>query len=120
MTHTGYAAYKRESVIPGNSFQRQYVLKDASGVAVNLTGYVVRWTAYYGDQKIEKTTADSGLSMPTPTNGTVSLNLSPTETRKVPENDAMKYQLEIISGPGVQTTVMYGDLVGEPGGYNLD
>jgi hypothetical protein len=113
------AAYYRDTVIPGNSFQRQYVCK-AGGVAVDLTGYTVRWTAYYGDQKIEKTTADGSLSVPSPSNGTVNLNLTPVETRKVPENDSMKYQLELVSGASVQTTVLYGDLVGQPGGYNLD
>lgn len=113
------AAYLRETVIPGNSFQRQYVCK-AGGVAADLTGYTVRWTAYWGDNKIEKTTADGSLGMPTPTNGTVNLNLTAVETRLVPVNDSMKYQLEIISGPGVQTTILYGDLVGDPGGFNLD
>lgn len=113
------AGYKRESVIPGNSFQRQYVCK-AGGLAIDLTGYTVRWTAYYGDQKIEKTTADASLSVPAPANGTINLSLTPEETRKVPVNDNMKYQLELISGPGVQTTVLYGDLYGDPGGYNLD
>jgi len=116
---TDIAAYRREYVIPGNSFQRQYTCK-AGGTAVDLTGYTVRWTAYYGDQKIEKTTADGSLTMPTPSNGQVNLNLTAEETRKVPVNDSMRYQLEIISGPGVQTTVLYGDLVGQVGGYNLD
>lgn len=113
------AAYKREFVIPGNTFYRQYICK-SGGVAVDLTGYTVRWTAYYGDEKIEKSTADASLSMPTPTNGTVDLNLTVEETRKVPVNDNMRYQLELISGGGQQTTVLYGDLVGQPGGYNLD
>lgn len=116
---TDIAAYRREYVIPGNSFQRQYVCK-SGGVAIDLTGYTVRWTAYYGDQSIEKTTADASLSMPSPASGTVTLNLSSTDTRKVPVNDSMRYQLEIISGAGVQTTVLYGDLVGQVGGYNLD
>lgn len=116
---TSTAAYQRERVIPGNSFQRQYVCK-SGGVAIDLTGYVVRWTGYYGDEKIEKTTADASLDMPTPSNGTINLNLTPAETRKVPVNDSMKYQLELVSGASVQTTVLYGDLFGDPGGFNLD
>lgn len=113
------AGYYRDFVIPGNSMQRQYICK-SGGVAVDLTGYIVRWTGYHGDNTIEKTTADASLDMPTPSNGTVNLNLTPEETRKVPLNDSMKYQLELISGGGIQTTVLYGDLVGQQGGYNLD
>lgn len=112
------AAYYRDTVIPGNTFQRQYQLQ-SGGVAVNLTGYTVRWTGYHGDDAIEKTTADASLDMPVPSNGTVNLTLSSTETRKVPVNDSMRYQLEIVDGAGIQTTVLYGDLVGEQGGYNL-
>lgn len=112
------AAYYRDTLIPGNTFQRQYQLQ-SGGVAVDLTGYTVRWTGYYGDQSIEKTTADGSLGMPTPSNGTVNLVINSTDTRKVPVNDSMRYQLEIVDGAGVQTTVLYGDLVGEQGGYNI-
>lgn len=117
MSHV--AAYRREYVIPGNSFQRQYICK-AGGVVVDLTGYEVRWTAYYGDQKIEKTTTDDSLLMTDPASGMVELNLIADETRLVPINDNMRYQLEIISGAGIETTILYGDLVGIVGGYNLD
>lgn len=110
--------YLREDVVPGNSFQRQYICK-AGGVAVNLTGYTVRWTAYYGDHSIVKTTADASLAMPTPTDGTVTLSLIAAETRLVPVGDSMRYQLELISGT-LQQTILYGDLVGRPGGDNAD
>ena len=113
------AAYVRESVICGNSFQRQYTLKSGDD-PVDLTGYIVRWTSYWGDNSIIKTTADDSLSMPDPTDGTVSLSLTPTETRLVPVNDFMRYQLEIISGDNIQTTVLYGDIWGDPGGSNID
>lgn len=116
---TDIAAYRREFVIPGNSFQRQYVCK-AGGAAVDLTGYTVRWTAYYGDQSIEKSTANGSLSMPTPSNGTITLTLTTDDTRKVPVGDSMRYQLEIISNDDIQTTILYGDLVGQTGGNNLD
>lgn len=114
-----HVPYRREHVIPGNTFQRQYLCKTGDA-AFDLTGFVVRWTAYHGDHKIEKSTENGSLSVPDPTNGTVSLNLNPEDTRKVPVNDFMSYQFELISPTGVQTTSLYGDIVGLTGGYNLD
>lgn len=113
------AAYRREFAIPGNSFQRQYALKTSGGAAVELTGYNLRWTGYYGDNVIVKTTEDNSLSMPNPVDGTVTLDLVAAETRLIPENASMKYQLEIYAG-NYQFTVLYGDLVGRPGGDNAD
>jgi len=106
--------YYRDMAVVGNSFMRQYQCK-AGGVAVDLTGHTVKWRGVYGDVALEKTTADGSLVMTTPTNGTVFLSLTPAETRQIPVNDNMKYELELMV-PGVsQQTVLWGDLVGQGG-----
>lgn len=92
----------------------------AGADAFDLTNYIVRWTAYYGDRKIERSTVDGTLYMPVPSNGTVTLSLPSSETRKVPVNAVMRYQFEIISPIGIQHTPLYGDLLGYTEGDNLD
>jgi hypothetical protein len=107
-------AYYADVAVRGNTFHRQYRCK-ASNEPVDLTGYVVRWRGVYGDSILEKTTANGTLAMTTPTNGTVGLLLSPTETRLIPVDDNMKYELEIVGPDDSQHTVLWGDLVGKGG-----
>jgi hypothetical protein len=114
----GGPAYYRDAAVRGNIFQRQYQCQSADGAAVDLTGYNVRWRGVYGDTAIEKTTENSSLTMTTPTNGTVLLVLTPDETRLIPNEENMKYELEVFA-EGAQVTILWGDLVGK-GGYTLD
>ena len=114
MTHETTPGYHSDVAIRGNSFLRQYACKNADGTPYNLTGYVVRWRGVYGDTILEKTTPGT-LSMTTPTNGTVNLVLTPAETRLIPANENMKYELELVAPDGTQRTVIYGDLVGQGG-----
>ena len=120
MSHnTVYAGmYLRENVVPGNSFERQYICVNSSDIAVDITGYDVRWKGVYGDHTIFKSLANGTLQVPDPTNGAINFYLSPEETRLVPVNDAMRYELELSAFP-TQITVLSGDLVGH-GGYNVD
>jgi phosphosulfolactate phosphohydrolase-like enzyme len=106
-------AYYRDAAVRGNTFQRAYQCQTADGSPVNLTGYGVKWRGVYGDVTIEKTTADE-LVMTTPTNGTVILTLVPAETRLIPAEENMKYELEVYQGAS-QQTVLWGDLVGKGG-----
>jgi len=122
MTHTsligsmsGGPAYYRDAAVRGNLFQRQYKMTTEDGTAVDLTGYNVRWRGVYGDYLIEKSTEVPGeLSMTTPTKGTVLLTLVPDETRLIPNEENMKYELEIYAGTS-QFTALWGDLVGKGG-----
>jgi hypothetical protein len=57
--------------------------------------------------------------MTTPTNGTINLILSPAETRQIPVDENMKYELEIIAPDASELTVLWGDLVGK-GGWNIE
>jgi len=111
-------AYYRDAAVRGNLFQRQYRCAKADGSPVDLSGYHVRWRGVYGDVVLQKTTEDGTLSMTTPSNGTVNLNLVPAETRLIPNEQNMKYELEVYAGIS-QETVLWGDLVGK-GGATLD
>lgn len=114
MPHTE-PGYYADTCIVGNTFRRQYQCKQGDGTAMNLTGYTVKWRGVYGDTILEKTTADFSLSMSTPSNGTVNLVLTPEETRQIPVNDNMRYELELIAPDLSQQTVLWGDLVGKGG-----
>jgi hypothetical protein len=115
---SGGPAYYRDAAVRGNVFQRQYKITAEDGTAVDLTGYNVRWRGVYGDTTLMKDTGNSSMAMTTPTNGTVLLTLSPAETRLIPNDENMKYELEIYLGD-TQVTALCGDLVGK-GGYTLD
>jgi len=119
MTHTIGPGYHSDQAVRGNTYKRQFVCKSADDTPVDLTGYTVKWRGVYGDTIIEKTTADGSLTMTTPTNGTVLLVLTPTETRLIPAEENMRYELELVAGDLTQTTVLWGDLVGK-GGYTSD
>jgi len=111
-------AYYRDAAVRGNTFQRQYQLKAADGSPVDLTDFNVRWRGVYGDVVLQKTTENGSMVMATPTNGTVELTLIPAETRLIPAEENMKYELEVYAGTS-QETVLWGDLVGK-GGATLD
>jgi len=119
MSHLTGPGYHSDIAVCGNTYARQFQLKASDGTPTDLTGHTVRWRGVYGDVVIEKTTADSSLGMPTPTNGTVNLTLTPAETRLIPVNENMKFELEIIAPDLTQQTVLWGDLVGK-GGATID
>lgn len=119
MTHLTGPGYHPDIAVCGNTYTRQFQLKASDGTPTDLTGYTVRWRGVYGDVTLEKTTADASLTMTTPTNGTVGLTLTPAETRLIPVNENMKYELEIIAPDLSQQTVLWGDLVGK-GGATID
>jgi hypothetical protein len=110
--------YYRDEAVRGNVFQRQYRCLGSDNAPVSLAGYSARWRGVYGDVIIEKTTEDGSLSMASPVTGIIDLVLSPAETRLVPVDENMKYELEIFAGAS-QQTILYGDLVGK-GGTNID
>jgi hypothetical protein len=115
MSHLVGPGYHSDFAVVGNTFRRQYQCKAENGTAVNLTGYTVKWRGVYGDTIIEKSTASGTLSMTTPSNGTITLTLTPTETRLIPVEQNMRYELELIAPDLTQQTVLWGDLVGKGG-----
>jgi hypothetical protein len=111
----GGPGYYRDVAVRGNTLFRQYQCKTSAGAPVSLVGYVVRWRGVYGDTVLEKSTADGSLSVTTPANGTIGLLLTPTETRQIPHDENMKYELEVEAPDASQMTILWGDLVGKSG-----
>jgi len=68
----------------GNSFRRTFRFKDGAGDPVDLTGSVIVFVAEAGTARIRKSTEDGSLAMPDPTDGEITLSLSPAETRQFP------------------------------------
>jgi len=111
---SGGPAYYRDAAVRGNTFQRQYQCRNADGAVSDLSGYQARWRGTYGDVSLEKTTEDGSLTLTTPINGTIGLVLVPAETRLIPVDANMKYELEVFNA-ATQQTILWGDLVGKGG-----
>ena len=45
--------------------------------------------------------------------------MTPAETRQIPVDENMKYELEIIAPDASELTVLWGDMVGK-GGWNSE
>jgi hypothetical protein len=116
---TDDTGYYPDTAIRGNTFIRQYECKTLSGTPIDLTGYVVRWRAVYGDHTLEKSTAEGNLTVSSPSTGVINLSLTPEETRLIPAGENMKYEMEIVAPDNMQRTILWGDLVGR-GGVSLD
>ena len=116
---TDDSGYYPDVAIRGNTFNRQYECKTLSGTPIDITGYIVRWRGVYGDVVIERTTEDGSLTVTSPTTGVINLSLTPAETRTIPDNDNMKYEMELVSPLNLQRTILWGDLTGR-GGATLD
>jgi hypothetical protein len=80
----------------GNTLQRTFAFQDEDGDAIDLTGSVVAFRAETGEGAtfITKTTPSSGLSMATPTNGQVTLILTPAETAQFATGRVNRYEIE--------------------------
>jgi hypothetical protein len=111
----GGPGYYRDVAVRGNTFFRQYQCKTSAGVPVSLVGYIVRWRGVYGDTVLEKTTEDGSLSVSSPINGTIGLLLTPTETRQIPNDENMRYELEVEAPDFSQMTILLGEIVGKSG-----
>jgi len=111
--------YYNDEAVRGNTLFRQYECQAADGTPVDLTGFRARWRGVYGDVTVVKDTAEDTLLLTSPSNGTIGLILSPVETRLIPLDESMKYELEIIGPDGSELTVLWGDMVGK-GGWNTE
>lgn len=78
------ASYDLTGLRRGNSFRRTFRFKDGAGDPVDLTGSVLVFVAEAGTVRIRKSTEDGSLAMPDPTDGEITLSLSPAETRLFP------------------------------------
>ena len=102
------ATYDISGIRRGNTFERVFRFKDSDGDAVDLTGSVMVASIVSGSVTIRKSTADGGLLMPTPTNGEITLRLTPTETRQLEVGKLRtRYEIERRIG-GNETTILAG------------
>lgn len=109
------ATYELKGIRRGNSYQRKFRFKDANNSPVDLTGSHIVFIATTSATPIRKTTEDNSLSMPTPTNGEVTLSLTPAETRLFYVGK-LKNKFEIERHNGTEeTTLVAGYLVVEQG-----
>ena len=92
----------------GNSFRRIFRFKDGAGDPVDLTGSVLVFVAEAGAIRLSKSTADGSLGMPDPSNGEITLSLTPAETRQFPVGRLRaRYEIERRI-EGEETTLVSG------------
>jgi hypothetical protein len=94
----------------GATHTRSFTYTDDAGTAVNLSGYSARMMARAAYQSsatlFSVSTATSGLTIPTPANGTIVLTLTDAQTAALPCDGV--YDLEIVSPSGVVTRLLQG------------
>ena len=86
----------------GTTFSHNFVVKNAAGTAIDLTGYTGR-----GQLRLEYTATskyDFTVSIPLPTTGTVNVAMTAAETEEVPKGQYV-YDIEIVSGSTVHRIV---------------
>lgn len=91
----------------GDSFDGiSWQWKDSAGQAKDLTGYLASLKVKDAEDESEKLHLDSsgqgGLSIPTPANGTVVLNASPTlmKSGSLVEGESYLYDIQVKSSDG--------------------
>jgi hypothetical protein len=91
----------------GASWLYQWTIEDAAGQVVDLSGCSARFVIYQettrGDVSVVldlHTAPDSGFAISDPTRGIVDLELTPAQTGKLPESDALWYRLTYSTSAG--------------------
>jgi len=103
----------------GNSFRRTFRFKDSNGVPVDLTGSVLVFVTEAGATRLVKSTADGSLTMPNPSNGEITLTLTPAETRQLPVG-RLKTRYEIERRIGTEETTLVSGCITVMDGINDD
>jgi hypothetical protein len=94
----------------GTDITRTFTYTDDAGVAFNLAGYTARMQGRASIQStatiFDLTTANGGLSIPTPANGTIVMTMTSAQTSAYPCDGV--YDLEIIDSSGKVTRLVEG------------
>lgn len=99
----------------GSTFSRTLTWK-VSGSPVNLTGYTARMmarTSHISETIVLDMTTSNGKISLGGTAGTITLNLSATETAAITAT-SLSYDLELVSAGGVVTRLVEGQIVLTP------
>lgn len=98
-------------VFQGDTWNNLITLSNSSG-AIDLTGYdallQVRHTIT-GEVLLDLDNDNQGLLMATPTNGQIQINATAEQMASLPSG-VYNYQLQITSGAGITSTMLYGSL----------
>jgi hypothetical protein len=95
----------------GASFSRDFVCKNKDGDVVPLTLCTAVMEIYYGSWRITKTTSDL---LPTPTDGTLHLRLTQSETAAFPAGSKARYQLHLTDSNDVTVDLLRGTIKANP------
>ena len=100
----------------GATFTRTITWKDSANVAINLTGYTARMQIR---ERVESSTAlvslthSSGITLGGAA-GTVVITITATQTDALPNMKKGVYDLELVSGGGIVTRLLQGEVVVSP------
>ena len=97
----------------GNTLRLGFRFKSEDGVAIDLTGSLIRFRVELGTgtgEFIAKSTP-SDLQMPDPTTGEVTLVMSPNETDRLKPGRNNRYEIE-RQIDGEETTLVTGFIIG--------
>lgn len=105
------ATYDLKDIRRGNSFERTFRFKDSDGNPIDLTGSVLVFSVTSGSTVIRKSTYDGSLLMPTPSNGQITVKLTPSETRQFAVGKLRnRYEIERQIA-GDETTLVSGCII---------
>lgn len=97
----------------GETFNPVLTWKDETGTAVNVTGYTarmqIRKTAEASAFLLECTTENGRIALGGAA-GTITFSVSAADTAALPSG-TFRYDLELISGGGIVTKLLKGDVV---------
>ena len=106
------AAVFNFTIEQGITLSKIFLWKDSAGAVINLTGYTgrmqVRPSVSSETIYLDMTTANGQIII-TANTGSIQLLLSATTTNAIEWSKA-KYDLEIVSGAGVVTRLVYGNI----------
>lgn len=103
--------YDLHGIRRGNTYERLFRFKDGVGNPVDLTGSEIVFIAETTASNLRKTTTDSGLQMPLPATGEVTLKFTPEETRLFAVGRLRsRYEIERRIG-GKEFTILSGCLI---------
>lgn len=90
----------------GDTFPFTILATDNDGTAINLTGASVEWNLANGTTEHQYVDA-AQCSISDPTEGTITLALTPTETRAL-AGLIWRYEITITYSDGTRQTVLHG------------
>lgn len=101
------------AIYQGSTYSQQFTWKDQNGAAINLTGYSARMKVRPGVDSatvlLDLTTANAKITLGGVA-GTITVNLTDVETAALAAMLGV-YDLELISGGGVVTRLLQGNLI---------